>query len=563
MASSMQIAALKAIDRGWNPIPVKFKSKTPSRAWKEFQDRRVNKDEIQELFPDNEANNMGIVTGKISGLCVLDVDKKSGGFETLENLTAEFGSLPQTPTAITGGGGLHFYFEAHGIRNSAGILGKGLDIRGDGGYVVCPPSVHESGTHYQWQPGLSPDEVPVAPIPNWLLDKLNRKVSEVSEAGTIEEGRRHDHLTSFAGRLLKTDIRFDVLKAALFTENEHCLPPLDHREIETLSKDLYGRYGASKNEQLLKFSYPSDWINEPEKETEWVVDGLIPSGALIMISSNPKVGKSTFSRTMSVSIAKGIPFLNRTVKEGEVLYLALEENLDQVKQSFRKLGVDALTPLGIYSGRPWPGLSDQLEFLIMSRKPSLVVIDTVVRLADVKVKISEYNSTSKWLNPYMYMAHESGSAICLLYHDRKSTSDSGSDRLLELMGSQGISATIDQLISLKKRPDGNRSFSTEGRFTDVPETVYQLDENTLNLIEIGHPSDLKSEALENQIIELLRLEGEMRQKKIQETIPVRAQTVLHALNTLVQQGTLNRSGSGKSSSPFRYSLDSIPSGIDI
>ena len=151
----MQLAALKAIDRGWNPIPVKFKSKTPSRAWKEFQDRRVNKDEIQELFPDNEANNMGIVTGKISGLCVLDIDKKSGGFETLENLTAEFGSLPQTPTAITGGGGRHFYFAAHGIRNSAGVLGKGLDIRGDGGYVVCPPSVHENGTHYQWQHGLS------------------------------------------------------------------------------------------------------------------------------------------------------------------------------------------------------------------------------------------------------------------------------------------------------------------------------------------------------------------------------------------------------------------------
>ena len=306
----------------------------------------------------------------------------------------------------------------------------------------------------------------------------------------------------------------------------------------------------------MQFSYPSDWINEPEKETEWVVDGLIPSGALIMISSNPKVGKSTFSRAMSVSIAKGIPFLNRKVKEGEVLYLALEENLDQIKQSFRKLGVNASTPLGIYGGRPWPNLSEQLEFLIMTRKPSLVVIDTVLRLADGKVQINEYNSASKWLNPYMYMAHESGSAICLLYHNRKSSGDSVSGNLLELIGSQAISATIDQLISLRKQPDGKRSFSTEGRFTDVPETVYQLDGNTLNLIEIGSSQELKSEDLESRIIDLLESKGEMGQNRIQKTISGREQTILHALNTLVQQGTINKSGSGKSSTPFQYSLSS-------
>jgi len=565
MDSDIHFGALKAIDRGWNPIPVKFRSKTPSQAWKEFQGRRVNKDELQELFPGNEPANIGIVTGKISGLCVLDVDRKSGGLETLELLTAEFGPLPETPTVVTGGGGRHFYFAAHGIRNSAGVLGDGLDIRGEGGYVVCPPSIHENGTSYKWEQGLSPEEVPVAPIPDWLLDKLNRKVSEVSEPGTVEEGRRHNHLTSLAGRLLGTGIESDVLEAALVAENARCEPPFEHKVVKDLAKDLWERYNNQhRDKPLLRFSFPYEWINEPEEETEWVVDGLIPSGALIIISSDPKVGKSTFSRALSVSVATGNPFLNRDVKPGEVLYISVEESLAQVKQFIRKLGANESTPLGIFSGRPMQDLDTQLEGILMTRKPRMVVIDTAVRLANSQVQINDYNSTTKWLDPYMYMAHESGTAVCLVYHNRKSKSDSiSSGHFSELIGSQGIGATADQLISLKKRNDGNRSYRTEGRYQEIPETVYQLDEKTLNLIELGPGERLKSEDLQTRIINLLRNQGEMEQREILKNISGRSQTVLHALNTLVQQGTLNRSGTGKSSNPFRYSLNSNPSGIDI
>ena len=95
--------------------------------------------------------NVGIVTGARSGLVVLDVDPKNGGLDTLRRLETEQGPLPSTPTVVTGSGGLHLYFLHLGTRvpNRAGLF-PGIDLRGDGGFVVAPPSQHALG-HYRWK----------------------------------------------------------------------------------------------------------------------------------------------------------------------------------------------------------------------------------------------------------------------------------------------------------------------------------------------------------------------------------------------------------------------------
>ena len=86
--------------------------------------------------------NVGIRTGAECGLVVLDVDTPKGGAGTLAELERKHGKLPATARVLTGGGGEHIYFRHPGreLRNSAGRLGAGLDTRGDGGYVVAPPS---------------------------------------------------------------------------------------------------------------------------------------------------------------------------------------------------------------------------------------------------------------------------------------------------------------------------------------------------------------------------------------------------------------------------------------
>lgn len=97
--------------------------------------------------------NIGTPTGRAAGMVVLDVDPDKGGFKTLSALIRRHSPLPETPTVHTGGGGLHFYLRHPGgrVSNSAGKLGPGLDIRGDGGYVLLPPSVHATSRSYAWQ----------------------------------------------------------------------------------------------------------------------------------------------------------------------------------------------------------------------------------------------------------------------------------------------------------------------------------------------------------------------------------------------------------------------------
>lgn len=119
-------------------------------------------------FPDA---NVGVRTGSVSGMVVIDVDPRHGGTESLAALTEERGELPPTVEAVTGGGGRHFIFAHPGIniRNRTNIR-PGIDVRGDGGYIVAPPSMHVSGTRYRWREGCSPLDLPPAPLPAWLLN---------------------------------------------------------------------------------------------------------------------------------------------------------------------------------------------------------------------------------------------------------------------------------------------------------------------------------------------------------------------------------------------------------
>ena len=123
--------------------------------------------------------NVGVPTGERSGLLVLDVDSREGGPESLTALERINGLLPKTSKARTGGGGVHVFFRypaGEAVRNSAGRLGPGLDVRGEGGYVVVPPSRTQSS--YEWL-----DRTPPAD-PTWLLECLRNKASPSGE-GTL------------------------------------------------------------------------------------------------------------------------------------------------------------------------------------------------------------------------------------------------------------------------------------------------------------------------------------------------------------------------------------------
>lgn len=165
-------AALAYAAAGWPVLPVAAHGKQPL-ARHGVHDASVDAAQIRRWWRRWPDAGVGIATGARSGLAIVDVDVKAGGRESLAGLRAGR-TLPFTLLAHTGGGGLHLYYrQPEGVRvpNTVGRLPNvdgplpGIDLRGDGGYVVAPPSVHASGRPYRWA-SRQPDEP--APLPRWL-----------------------------------------------------------------------------------------------------------------------------------------------------------------------------------------------------------------------------------------------------------------------------------------------------------------------------------------------------------------------------------------------------------
>ncbi|MEO7572114.1 MAG: bifunctional DNA primase/polymerase [Acidimicrobiales bacterium] len=147
--------------------------------------------------------NVAIRTGDESGLVVLDVDPRHGGDATLDRIVHEQGALPPGRTVATGGGGTHLYFKHPGnkVTNDAGRrLGEGLDIRGDGGYVLAPPSRHASGGGYSVT--ARGGEIP--PMPDWLVERLQAPVHVPRPA--VVSFHRGDDTTAWARAALRGEL---------------------------------------------------------------------------------------------------------------------------------------------------------------------------------------------------------------------------------------------------------------------------------------------------------------------------------------------------------------------
>ena len=240
--SPIQQVGLTYLRRGWSVIPVRPRSKIPLLRWEAFQSRLATEAELAAWFQAWPQANLGIVTGGVSGLAVLDVDPRHGGTTSLEQWEQGHGALPPTVEAVTGGGGRHLYFGMPPVAlpNRVG-LAAGIDLRAEGGMVLAPPSIHPSGAAYRWRPDCDPDTLAVAPLPDWLLHlALDRRPGrghpsrywrELLRAG-VEEGARNNTIAALAGHLLWHGVDPGVATELLLCWNRvRCRPPLDDAEV--------------------------------------------------------------------------------------------------------------------------------------------------------------------------------------------------------------------------------------------------------------------------------------------------------------------------------------------
>jgi hypothetical protein len=160
-------AALSYARRGIPVFPCEPSGKRPL-TYNGFWDATTDPRRIEAWWDRWPFANVGVPTGGKSGLLVLDIDSRGGGTESLTILERQDSPLPKTTRSRTGGGGVHVFFKypvGEEVRNSAGWLGPGLDVRGEGGYVVVPPSRTQSA--YEWIDRSPPAEAA------WLLERLS------------------------------------------------------------------------------------------------------------------------------------------------------------------------------------------------------------------------------------------------------------------------------------------------------------------------------------------------------------------------------------------------------
>lgn len=242
-AKNMKEWALHYAEMGLAVFPLACRDKVPAvvDGCKAATTERTT---IERWWDKNPQYNIGIATGnKSSGLVVidLDVDKNKGidGYDVLRDWQNKHGKLPETWQSITGRGGYHYFYKDAIVHSNRVGLYEGVDIRGEGGYIVAPPSVHPNGNIYEWEQG--PEEYEIAQVDNIVNDflkgekqrrdsehKTNFKVPEL-----IPEGKRVDTIVRLIASLRTKGLDDDAIKAAVRVENEkRCNPPLKEKELE-------------------------------------------------------------------------------------------------------------------------------------------------------------------------------------------------------------------------------------------------------------------------------------------------------------------------------------------
>lgn len=184
--------------------------------------------------------NIGVATGERSGFVVLDIDPRHGGEQSFNLLINRYGSLPYTMEALTGGGGRHILFKYPGlIKNRTNIL-PGLDVRGEGGYIVAAPSLHVYGNRYEWKFTSRPLNDQLAEIPEWLLQlmRVSKQFKKKPDDHWIRilqgvgEGERNMSAASFGGYLLRHGIAAPIIFELMLLWNERNTPPESIEVIE-------------------------------------------------------------------------------------------------------------------------------------------------------------------------------------------------------------------------------------------------------------------------------------------------------------------------------------------
>lgn len=262
MTNKFLEAALKYNEIGFSVIPFTPGEKKPIVSWREYQSKKASIDEIKRWWSQTPNANVGIVTGKLSNLFVIDLDKYKPDYNETEVNKLISDSIV-TPTAISPQGGQHLYFSfpEEALSINAGVI-PGVDYRGEGGVIVSPPSINGNGRGYSWIEGLSIFDLPLAQVPQSFKNALFNNDKYIIKGGIVrggddkgidqslqseqslqflQEGQRDQSLFHVANCLAKGGLEKNLAYKVIEIIGNNCIPPFPKHESYTKVDSAFER----------------------------------------------------------------------------------------------------------------------------------------------------------------------------------------------------------------------------------------------------------------------------------------------------------------------------------
>jgi hypothetical protein len=522
--------------------------KTPLTTWKDYQTRRPTEAEVRLWFGRWPTMNIGMATGAVSGTVVLDADSDAAIKFALEQGEGELSSAPM----VTTGKGAHFYL-AHPGEHVPNFAGRwpGVDFRGDGGYVVLPPSLHRSGKRYAWH--ATPENMGGQPaMPNWLLSAVKHKKpegtsSEPSEhldldefVDGIGEGARNDKLFRLACKLRGDAMPLEYAKLLMLGAAGHCNPPYDPDETMAIVERVYATYpegtpdfrhrvfldddeesAAEEGSDPEKDNYPFITLDEflaiEDLDEDWLIDGLVGAASVNWFYADPGVGKTLVALWYALHIAEGRSLQGRQTVQGSVLIVSEDTSARRMRKYIRQLkaggGFPDELPIRI---NPHPTnllVTNEKEYrAVLNRvdrlQPSLVILDCFENITPSKeYKAAEY----QWFNALISQLREKGIATIVIDHTNKATGANGAKpkpNLNRVIGGRAKTGRADFCCEFNGsfKEDGVYVTFTKQRDEPPPNYAVTIERSRFGTLKLDIQADVNIKSLteeENAIYRFL------------------------------------------------------------